>query len=179
MPLLKDGWKALIIDSRHLMSITLNITLASETSLIKWDSKNVSFHMHLWFLMLPCEALQSEMTNLLFIWCISLVSLSWKVAEAARCTGSSLPCAHRLVVHAGWILPTTASSKSAVDLKHQIIGCVDFWESFSMWFSGWLALFTPLCQHLICPHWCGMSVSEHYKTHTEDALMNTLICGPF
>lgn len=53
---------------------------------------------------------------------------------------SSLCSAHRLVGRAGWILPTSASIQAAVDLKYQLIGCVAFWESFSISFSGWLAV---------------------------------------
>lgn len=26
---------------------------------------------------------------------------------------------------------------------------------FFFWFSGWLAVFIPLCQWLVCPHWPG------------------------
>lgn len=85
------------------------------------------------------------------------------VGETMWRTGPSLHIVHRLVGRAGWILSTPASAEAAVDLNYQIIGCVAFWESFSISFSGWLALFTPLCQHLVCPHWCGMSVNEQYE----------------
>lgn len=98
--------------------------------------------------------------------CIRLVGLNKRTClwgETMRCTGPSLHIVHRLVGRAGWILPTPASDEAAVDLDYQIIGCVAFWESFSISFSGWLALFTPLCQHLVCPHLCGMSVNERYE----------------
>ncbi len=92
-------------------------------------------------------------------------------------TGSSLRIVHRLVGRAGWILPTPASAEAAVDPNYQIIGCVAFWESFSISFSGWLALFTPLCQHLVCPHWCGMSVNEQNEAAERIHAWNTFNSG--
>lgn len=78
---------------------------------------------------------------------------------------------------AGWILPTPASAEAAVDLNYQIIGCVAFWESFSISFSGWLALFTPLRQHLVCPHWCGMSANEQCDAAETIHTWNTFNSG--
>lgn len=44
---------------------------------------------------------------------------------------------HRLVGSFGW-------ASAAAHLKYQIIGCVAFWEAFSILFSGWLAVLTAL-----------------------------------
>lgn len=93
------------------------------------------------------------------------------VGKQCGTVGSSLCIVNGPVGRGGWILPALTSTQAAADLNYQIIGCVAFWESFSISFSGWFALFTPLCQHLVCPRWFGYVSKWTIWSCREDTLM--------
>lgn len=156
------------------------------------------FGMRVWSLKHRCGFFQSWVRNLSFVWAYEILFNQHKSCSSKRHPQKTESNTGRWKHEAGvseqrdmfvgeatlctW-LPGLSCLNSSLTRLRWSSSWSELWNNWPLCslaspfsFSGWLHLFTPLCQRLVCLPWCWMSVNLQYEAAGRGRTWNNSNC---